>query len=90
MGALQGASMLLGPFGFGVTAYEYIHKSGGDLARVSAIEPIAQERTKPIHEATGGSAGRQGPDRARGSGEGAGDYHDKATSDGGVCPAGGR
>jgi len=50
MGALQGASMLLGPFGFGVTAYEYIHKSGGDLARVSAIETIAQERTKPIHE----------------------------------------
>ena len=38
MGALQGASMLLGPFGYGITAYEYIHKSGGDMARASAIE----------------------------------------------------
>ncbi len=30
IGALQGASLLLGPFGFGITAYEYIHKNGGD------------------------------------------------------------
>lgn len=50
MGAMQGAYMLLGPFGYGLTAYEYIHKSGGDLARVSAIEQIAQERTEPIHK----------------------------------------
>ena len=47
---MQGASMLLGPFGFGITAYEYIHQSGGDLSRVSAIEDIAQERTAPIHQ----------------------------------------
>jgi hypothetical protein len=50
LGALQGASMLLGPFGFGITAFEYIHKSGGDLSRVSAIELISQERTGPIHK----------------------------------------
>jgi HEAT repeat protein len=50
LGAMQGAAMLLGPFGFGITAYEYIHKSGGDLARVSAIEALGQERTEPIHK----------------------------------------
>jgi HEAT repeat protein len=50
LGALQGASMMLGPFGFGITAFEYMHQSGGDLARVSAIEQISQERTEPIHQ----------------------------------------
>jgi HEAT repeat protein len=49
-GALQGASMLLGPFGFGITAYEYIHKNGGDSARVTAIEAIAQNHTVPIRK----------------------------------------
>ena len=48
MGALQGAGMLLGPFGFGITAYEYMHKNGGDTARVSAVEQIAQNHTDPI------------------------------------------
>ncbi|WP_348266824.1 HEAT repeat domain-containing protein [Edaphobacter paludis] len=48
MGALQGASMLLGPFGFGLTAIEYMRKNGGDNARVSAIEQLSQEKTAPI------------------------------------------
>jgi len=47
-GAMQGAYMLLGPFGMGLTAYEYLHKNGGDSARVSAIEAIAQNHTAPI------------------------------------------
>jgi len=42
LGAETGASLLLGPFGFGVTAYEYIKKNGGDTARVQAVEDIAQ------------------------------------------------
>jgi hypothetical protein len=48
IGILQGASMLLGPFGFGISAYEYMHKNGGDIARALAIEQIAQEKTTPI------------------------------------------
>jgi len=48
--AMQGLSMLPGPFGFGITAIEFIHQSGGDLARVSAIEQISQEKTEPIHK----------------------------------------
>ncbi len=47
-GALQGASMLLGPFGIGIAAFEYMHKNGGDSARVSAVEAIAENRTEPI------------------------------------------
>ncbi|MEO8735044.1 MAG: HEAT repeat domain-containing protein [Edaphobacter sp.] len=48
IGALQGASLLLGPFGFGITALEYMRKNGGDNARVSAIEQLSQEKTAPI------------------------------------------
>jgi hypothetical protein len=50
IGAMQGAAMLLGPFGFGITAYEFIKQNGGDAARVTAIEALAQERTEPIHK----------------------------------------
>lgn len=47
-GATQGAYFLLGPFGIGLTALEYMRKNGGDTARVSAIEAIAQNHTTPI------------------------------------------
>jgi len=50
LGALEGASMLLGPFGFGITAYEYIKKNGGNSARVAAIEDISQLRTPEVHK----------------------------------------
>ena len=50
IGALQASGMLLGPWGFGITAYEYIRKNGGDTARVNAIEAIAQEKTEPIRK----------------------------------------
>src|ERR1700757_3753644 len=42
--ALQGASLLLGPFGFGVGAYEYMHKNGVDTSRVTAVEQISEEK----------------------------------------------
>ena len=47
-GATQGAYYLLGPFGIGLTAFEYLHKNGGDTARVSAIDAIAENHTNPI------------------------------------------
>ncbi len=47
-GAMQGAGMLLGPFGMGISAFEYLHKNGGDVARVSAIEALARSRTTPV------------------------------------------
>jgi len=48
MGAMEGATLLLGPFGFGITAYEYVKKNGGDSARVLAIEEIAQLHTPDV------------------------------------------
>lgn len=49
MGAIQGAYMLLGPFGYGITAFQFMHQSGGDLARASAIEQLSQEGIEPVH-----------------------------------------
>jgi HEAT repeat protein len=49
MGAIQGAYMLLGPFGYGITAFQFMHQSGGDLARASAIEQLSQEKIEPVH-----------------------------------------
>ena len=48
--AMQGAGILLGPFGYGITAYEYLRKNGGDAARVTAIELLAQNHTEPIRK----------------------------------------
>ncbi len=48
--AMQGAGILLGPFGYGITAYEYLRKNGGDAARVTAIELLAEKRTRPIRD----------------------------------------
>ncbi len=47
-GATQGAYYFLGPFGIGLTAWDYLHKNGGDTARISAIEAIAENHTAPI------------------------------------------
>jgi HEAT repeat protein len=50
IGVIQGAGLLLGPFGFGITAYEYIKKNGGDSARVSAIEALSQKKSDAIRK----------------------------------------
>lgn len=50
IGALQGASVLLGPFGFGITAYEYMKKNGGDSARAQAIMMLSEEKTAPVRK----------------------------------------
>ena len=80
MGAMQGAAMLLGPFGFGIAAFEFIHQGGGNLARASAIEQIEQERTAPIHrELVAALADKDMVVRATAA-KALVDYHDKATS----------
>jgi HEAT repeat protein len=42
LGATTGASILLGPFGFGIKAVQYMVKAGSDPARVAAIDLLAQ------------------------------------------------
>ena len=48
LGATTGASILLGPFGFGVKAFEYMRKSGSDPARAAAIDLIAESHTREV------------------------------------------
>ncbi|MDP9037691.1 MAG: HEAT repeat domain-containing protein [Acidobacteriota bacterium] len=79
IGAMQGASMLLGPFGFGITAYEYVRRNGGDLARVSAIELIAQNKTEPIHRELVAALTDKDPAVRAASAKALSDYHDGDT-----------
>jgi hypothetical protein len=81
MGALQGASMLLGPFGFGVTAYEYIHKNGADTSRPLAIELLAQEKTRPIHDEFLNALADKDVGVRAAAAKALGDYHDKPTAE---------
>ncbi len=80
-GALQGASMLLGPFGMGITAYEYIHKNGGDSARVQAIEALAENRTEPIHQTLLAALGDRDLAVRAAAAKSLASYHDPATSE---------
>jgi HEAT repeat protein len=80
LGAMQGASMLLGPFGFGIMAFEFIHQSGGDLARVSAIEQIAKERTEPVHKKLLAALADKDAAVRAATAQALADYHDNATS----------
>src|SRR5215469_3061226 len=48
LGATTGASLLLGPFGFGVRAFEYMVKSGSDPARAAAIDLLGQSHAPGI------------------------------------------
>lgn len=48
LGATTGASILLGPFGFGIKAFQYMLKSGSDPARAAAIDLLAQSRSAGI------------------------------------------
>jgi HEAT repeat protein len=50
IGVTQGAGFLLGPFGFGITAYEYIHKNGGSSARVEALQALSDRRSEPLRK----------------------------------------
>jgi HEAT repeat protein len=50
IGLTTGAGLVLGPFGFSISAVEYARKNGGDNARVQAIELLAQERTEGVRD----------------------------------------
>jgi HEAT repeat protein len=82
IGALQAGSMLLGPFGIGITAYEYKRKNGGDSARVTAIEQISQEKTDPIRASLISALGDKDPGVRAAAAKALGtNYHDKEVTD---------
>ncbi len=49
MGATEGAALLLGPFGFGIRAVEYMRKSGSDPSRAAAINLLAESHGRGIN-----------------------------------------
>jgi HEAT repeat protein len=82
IGALQGASILLGPFGFGITAYEYMRKNGVDTSRVTAIEQISEEKTGPIRSTLIAALDDKDPAVRAAAAKALGNsYHDKEVSD---------
>ena len=82
LGAVQGASMLYGPFGVGITAFKFIHQSGGDLARVSAIVQIAKDRTEPVHRKLLAALADKDPAVRAAAAEALAEYRDSATWNG--------
>ncbi|MFC5860792.1 HEAT repeat domain-containing protein [Acidicapsa dinghuensis] len=50
LGVTTGAGLVLGPFGFSVTAIEYARKNGSDSARVKSIELLAEDRTADVRD----------------------------------------
>ena len=48
LGATTGGAILLGPFGFGITAVEYMVKKGSNPARVAAIDLLAESHEPGI------------------------------------------
>lgn len=50
IGLETGAGMVLGPFGFSISAIEYARKNGGDNARVQSINLLAEERSAGVRE----------------------------------------
>jgi hypothetical protein len=80
--ALQGASLLLGPFGFGVGAYEYMHKNGVDTSRVTAVEQISEEKIAPIRSTLIEALNDKDPAVRAAAAKALGtSYHDKEISD---------
>ena len=48
IGIETGAGMVLGPFGFSMSAVEYARKNGADSARVQAIQLLAEVRSEGV------------------------------------------
>ena len=80
LGAMQGATMLLGPFGFGIAAFNFMHQSGGDLARATAIETIAADHTPPVHQELLAALSDKDPAVRAAAAKGLVDYRDPGTS----------
>lgn len=50
IGITAGAGMVLGPFGFSISAVEYARKNGGDSARIQAIDLLAEDKTEGVRD----------------------------------------
>ncbi len=82
IGIEQGASLFLGPFGYGLTAYEYMRKNSSTAgsARVLAIEQLAQQKSGPIRAELVASLSDKDLTVRTAAAKALGNYRDSATS----------
>jgi len=77
LGALEGAQVLLGPFGFGISAYEYMkHNGGGNSPRVIAIENLSQLKTPAVRSEMLGAVTDKDPAVRVAAAKALSSYHD--------------
>jgi len=50
IGLVTGAGMVLGPFGFSISAVEYLRKNGGDSARIQAIDLLEGDKSEGVRD----------------------------------------
>jgi HEAT repeat protein len=50
IGLVTGAGLVLGPFGFSISAVEYARNNGGDSARIQAIDLLAEDKTEGVRD----------------------------------------
>ena len=82
IGAKQGAYMLLGPFGVGLDALEYIRKgTTGNSARVLAVNLLSQKKNNTTRDQLLGALNDKDPFVRTAAAHALGDYHTKIVSD---------
>lgn len=50
IGVVTAAGLVLGPFGFSISAVEYARKNGSDLGRIQAIDLLAENKTEGVRD----------------------------------------
>jgi hypothetical protein len=81
IGARQGAGYFLGPFGYGITVWDYTHQHPGVNPRVVALTLLAQSQTANVHAALVGALTDKDPQVRAAAARALGDYRTKATGD---------
>ncbi len=76
-----GAGMLLGPFGFGIAAVEYMRKNGGDSARTTAITEIAEDKSPAIRKELIDALGDKDPGVRAAAAKALGQFHQSSLAD---------
>jgi len=80
IGARQGAGYLLGPFGIGITAWDYAHKHGGEDPRVTAITLLSEDKTENVRATLVSALADKDPQVRAAAARALGDYRTRATA----------
>lgn len=80
LGAMQGAAILLGPFGFGLQAVDYARKNGADSSRALAIDDLAEVHTQEVHGVLVDALDDKDPAVRAAAAKGLGQWTDAATA----------